>query len=43
MSAELIDGRAVAKALKDEVAAELELLAARDVTCGLATVLVGDD
>jgi methylenetetrahydrofolate dehydrogenase (NADP+)/methenyltetrahydrofolate cyclohydrolase len=43
VTAELIDGRAVAKALKDEVAGELEELSARGVTCGLATVQVGDD
>ncbi|GAA1281882.1 bifunctional methylenetetrahydrofolate dehydrogenase/methenyltetrahydrofolate cyclohydrolase FolD [Pseudonocardia aurantiaca] len=43
MTAELIDGRAVAKALKDDVAAEVEALTDRGVTCGLATVLVGDD
>jgi methylenetetrahydrofolate dehydrogenase (NADP+)/methenyltetrahydrofolate cyclohydrolase len=43
VSAELIDGRAVAKALMDEVAGELEQLTLRGIACGLATVLVGDD
>lgn len=40
MTAHLVDGRAVAKRLKDEVRAELAEL---DGPCGLATVLVGDD
>lgn len=40
MTADLIDGRAVAKRLKDEVRAELAELGA---PCGLATLLVGDD
>lgn len=39
----VIDGRAVAKALKDEVRAEIEALAAEGVMCGLATVQVGVD
>ncbi|MGI5129261.1 bifunctional 5,10-methylenetetrahydrofolate dehydrogenase/5,10-methenyltetrahydrofolate cyclohydrolase [Pseudonocardia sp. CA-107938] len=43
MTADVIDGRAVAKQLADEVRGELAELAARGVTCGLATVLVGTD
>jgi methylenetetrahydrofolate dehydrogenase (NADP+) / methenyltetrahydrofolate cyclohydrolase len=39
----VIDGRAVAKVLKDEVRAEIEALAVDGVTCGLATVQVGVD
>jgi methylenetetrahydrofolate dehydrogenase (NADP+) / methenyltetrahydrofolate cyclohydrolase len=39
----VIDGRAVAKALKDDVRAEIEALAADGVVCGLATVQVGVD
>jgi hypothetical protein len=42
-SAELIDGRAVAEQLADEVRGELAELAERGITCGLATVLVGTD
>jgi methylenetetrahydrofolate dehydrogenase (NADP+) / methenyltetrahydrofolate cyclohydrolase len=40
VTAQVIDGRAVAKLLKDDVRAER---AAMDSTCGLATVLVGSD
>jgi methylenetetrahydrofolate dehydrogenase (NADP+) / methenyltetrahydrofolate cyclohydrolase len=40
MSARIIDGRAVAQRIRDEVAREIADL---DVTPGLATVLVGDD
>jgi len=40
MTPHLIDGRAVAERLKDDVRAEL---AALGTGCGLATVLVGDD
>ncbi|HTQ68365.1 MAG TPA: bifunctional methylenetetrahydrofolate dehydrogenase/methenyltetrahydrofolate cyclohydrolase FolD [Solirubrobacteraceae bacterium] len=44
MSAELIDGRAVAARVRGEVAAEVEeFVAATGHTPGLATVLVGDD
>lgn len=43
MTAELIDGRAVAKGLKHDVAVEVDALSAGGVTCGLATVMVGDD
>ena len=42
-TAQVIDGRAVAKQLADEVRGELAGLAARGITCGLATVLVGTD
>jgi methylenetetrahydrofolate dehydrogenase (NADP+) / methenyltetrahydrofolate cyclohydrolase len=40
MSAQVIDGKAVAARIRDEVAREV---AGMDVTPGLATVLVGDD
>jgi methylenetetrahydrofolate dehydrogenase (NADP+)/methenyltetrahydrofolate cyclohydrolase len=40
MSARIIDGKAVAARIRDEVAREIE---AMDLTPGLATVLVGDD
>jgi methylenetetrahydrofolate dehydrogenase (NADP+) / methenyltetrahydrofolate cyclohydrolase len=40
MSARIIDGKAVAARIRDEVAREIEGM---DVTPGLATVLVGDD
>jgi methylenetetrahydrofolate dehydrogenase (NADP+) / methenyltetrahydrofolate cyclohydrolase len=43
VTASVIDGRAVAKRLKDDVRIALESLADRGVRCGLATVLVGDD
>lgn len=43
MSAELIDGRAHARRLRDEVAFDVQRLHASDVSCGLATVMVGDD
>ena len=43
MKAQVIDGRAVAKALIEEVRDELEVLAAAGVHCGLATVQVGTD
>ena len=43
MTAELIDGRAVAKSLVDEVRGELAVLAEAGVRCGLATVQVGVD
>lgn len=41
--ARVIDGNAVAAAVKQEVAAEVERLAAEGITPGLAVVLVGDD
>ena len=43
MSAEIIDGKAVAKAIHDEVRIEAEELRARGTTPGLATVIVGED
>lgn len=43
MSAEIIDGKAVAAAVRDRVAREVERLREHGVTPGLATVLVGDD
>jgi len=41
--ARVIDGNAVAAAVKQEVSVEVERLAAEGVTPGLAVVLVGDD
>lgn len=43
MAAEIIDGKAIAKQVREEVAGEAAALAANGVTPGLATVLVGDD
>ena len=43
MSAEIIDGKAVAAAVRERVASEVEELRERGVVPGLATVLVGDD
>lgn len=43
VTADLIDGRAYAKALKDEVRVDLARLLQAGVTCGLATVMVGSD
>jgi methylenetetrahydrofolate dehydrogenase (NADP+) / methenyltetrahydrofolate cyclohydrolase len=43
MAAEIIDGRAIAAAVRERVAAEVGTLAAEGVTPGLATVLVGHD
>ena len=43
MPAELIDGKAIARELRDEVAADAAKLAARGVRPGLAVVLVGED
>ena len=43
MPAELIDGRAIAKKLRTEVAERAKELASRGITPGLAVVLVGDD
>jgi methylenetetrahydrofolate dehydrogenase (NADP+)/methenyltetrahydrofolate cyclohydrolase len=43
LPAELIDGVAVAKAIREEVAADVRRLCDRGVRPGLAVVLVGDD
>jgi len=43
MAAQLIDGRAIAEAIREEVRAEVARLAAEGVTPGVATILVGDD
>ena len=43
MAAQLLDGRAVAAAIKDELRVRVEALRARGYTPGLGTVLVGDD
>jgi methylenetetrahydrofolate dehydrogenase (NADP+)/methenyltetrahydrofolate cyclohydrolase len=43
MTAELIDGKAIAADVRREVAEEAKALADKDVIPGLATVLVGDD
>jgi methylenetetrahydrofolate dehydrogenase (NADP+)/methenyltetrahydrofolate cyclohydrolase len=43
LTAELIDGKAVASQIKSEIAAEVASLRASGVTAGLGTLLVGDD
>ena len=43
MPAQLIDGKVVAKAVKEDVRNRVEALKARGIRPGLATVLVGDD
>jgi methylenetetrahydrofolate dehydrogenase (NADP+)/methenyltetrahydrofolate cyclohydrolase len=43
VTARLLDGRATAAAIKAELAGRVAALAARGITAGLATVLVGDD
>lgn len=43
MSAEIIDGKAIAAQVREEVKEEATALASNGVTPGLATVLVGDD
>jgi methylenetetrahydrofolate dehydrogenase (NADP+)/methenyltetrahydrofolate cyclohydrolase len=43
MPAELLDGLAVARAVRDDVAVGVRALVARGVTPGLAVVLVGED
>lgn len=43
MSAEIIDGKAIAKQVREEVAEEASALSANGITPGLATVLVGED
>ena len=43
MSASIIDGKAIAETIKEELKARVEALAAKGVQPGLATVLVGED
>jgi len=43
MTASIIDGKAVAAAVRERVAADVEQLRERGIVPGLATVLVGDD
>ena len=43
MSAQILDGKAVAETVQDDVAARVAALGDRGVSVGLATVLVGDD
>ncbi|MDQ3940649.1 MAG: bifunctional methylenetetrahydrofolate dehydrogenase/methenyltetrahydrofolate cyclohydrolase FolD [Actinomycetota bacterium] len=43
MTATIIDGKAIAAEIRQEVAREAKTLTDRDITPGLATVLVGDD
>ena len=43
MTAQILDGRAAAAAIKDELAGRVAALKARGVTPGIATVLVGAD
>ncbi|MGP3982017.1 bifunctional methylenetetrahydrofolate dehydrogenase/methenyltetrahydrofolate cyclohydrolase [Streptomyces sp. KR80] len=43
MTAQILDGKATAAAIKSELAARVEALRARGVTPGLGTLLVGDD
>ncbi len=43
MTAQIIDGKAIAAQIRAEVAEEVKALAAQGVAPGLATVLVGDD
>lgn len=43
MTATIIDGKAIAKDVREELKAEVEALKARGVTPGLGVILVGDD
>ncbi|HMR70984.1 MAG TPA: tetrahydrofolate dehydrogenase/cyclohydrolase catalytic domain-containing protein, partial [Rubrivivax sp.] len=43
MTAQLIDGNALARRTRDEVAAQVRTLLARGTIPGLAVLLVGDD
>lgn len=43
MRAELIDGKAIAEAIRNEVATDVATLVARGIVPGLTVVLVGDD
>ena len=43
MAAQIIDGKAIAETIRVEIRAEVDRLAAKGVTPGVATILVGDD
>ena len=43
MTAQIIDGKAIAEQVRSEIVSEVEKLAGRNVTPGVATILVGDD
>lgn len=43
VTAQIIDGRAIAQRLKAEVAIEIDQLEADGIDCGVVTVVVGDD
>ena len=43
MTATILDGKAAAAAIKDELRARVKALAERGILPGLGTVLVGDD
>ncbi|RFU65653.1 bifunctional methylenetetrahydrofolate dehydrogenase/methenyltetrahydrofolate cyclohydrolase FolD [Peribacillus glennii] len=43
MTAKLIDGKEIAKAIRKEIAEEVEMLSQKDIVPGLAVVLVGDN
>lgn len=43
MTAQILDGKATAAAIKSELSARVQALSARGVTPGLGTLLVGDD
>ena len=43
MTAQIIDGKAIAEQVRAEIVSEVEKLAGRTITPGVATILVGDD
>jgi len=43
MTAQIIDGKAIAEVVRAEIVAEVEKLATRGIKPGVATILVGDD
>ena len=43
MTAKIIDGKAIAKQIQDELAPKIDALKEKGITSGLAAVLVGDD
>ncbi len=43
MSAQILDGKALAASIKQNLAARTVALKAKEITPGLGTVLVGDD